>query len=443
MKKIMIAGTHSGCGKTTVTCALLGALKRRGADVVSFKCGPDYIDPMFHKSVLEIPSYNLDSYLMDAETVRYLLRKNGGDISLIEGVMGFYDGLNFTETGSAYEISRITGADVILIVDARGMSASAAAVLKGFKEFKENNITGVIFNNLPERLYGSMARECEKLGLECFGFMPHMDGARIESRHLGLVTAREITDIKEKMSILADNAERYIDIDKILETAADDGDTKIGICTAGHVADVKIAVAYDKAFCFYYEDNLGLLREMGAELVFFSPLNDEKVPEYDGLILGGGYPELYAEILEGNGESLRSVKEAIEGGMPCIAECGGFMYLHETMEDINGRGHKTVGVIKGACRKTDSLQRFGYMEMTAQSDNILCKRGEKIRAREFHYFDSDNCGNGFIAEKNGKKWECVHTENNLFAGFGHIHFYTNTRLAENFIKSCEEYKCTR
>lgn len=442
MKKIMIAGTNSGCGKTTVTCAVLQALVNRNLSVSSFKCGPDYIDPMFHKTVIGASSYNLDSYLMDSDTVKYLLQKNGGEISVIEGVMGFYDGLSFTEKGSSYELSQITNTNVILVVNCKGMSLSAMAVIKGFKELKRNNIIGVIFNNLPEKLYNDMAGECRKLGVEPLGFMPYIKEAQIGSRHLGLVTAQEISDIKDKMNILADYAERYINIDKILEIA-DDGDTKTMLPYIDRIADVKIAAARDKAFCFYYEDNLQLLRELGAEIIEFSPLNNESVPECDGLILGGGYPELYADILEKNTGTLNSVKICIQSGMPCIAECGGFMYLHDSIEDNDGRGHKMAGVIKGICRKTDRLQRFGYMEMTAQSDNILCKKGDKIRAREFHYFDSNCCGNGFAAEKNGKTWKCVNTDGNLFAGFTHIHFYANIEFAKNFIKSCEEYKCTR
>ena len=442
MKRIMIAGTHSGCGKTTVMCALLQALVNRGHSVSSFKCGPDYIDPMFHKTVIGADAYNLDSFLMSDETIRYLLKKNSSDINVIEGVMGFYDGLGFTEKGSTYEVSEITETPVILVADCRGKSISAIAEIKGFKEFKENRIAGVVFNNLSEKLYPDMARECEKIGLWPLGFMPRVKDAEIESRHLGLVTAGEIGNIKEKINLLANQAEQTINIDRISELT-ECGDTKADFPEIKKIADVKIAVARDRAFCFYYEDNLNLLREMGAEIEFFSPLKNEQVPECDGLILGGGYPELYAEELEKNTETIQSVKEKIADRIPCIAECGGFMYLHETIEDSNGTAYKTCGVIKDRCKKTDRLQRFGYMEMTAQKDNILCKKGHKIRAREFHYFDSTNCGNGFVAEKNGRQWECVHTENNLFAGFPHIHFYSDISLAENFIRNCEKYRCTK
>ena len=401
----MIAGTNSGCGKTTVTCAVLQALVNRKINVSSFKCGPDYIDPMFHKTVIGTAAYNLDTYLMSNDAVNYLLNKNSGDIAVIEGVMGFYDGFSFTEKGSTHELSEITDTDVILVVNCRGMSLSAMALVKGFKEFRKN--------------------------------------VQISSRHLGLVTAGEIDGIKDKMNLLADYAEKYIDIDKILEISENDRDTKFTSLEITKKYNVKIAVAYDRAFCFYYEDNLNLLSERGAEIVKFSPLENESVPQCDGLILGGGYPELYADILEKNTGTLNSVKECVESGVPCIAECGGFMYLHEIMEDSDKNEHGMVGIIKGTCRKTDRLQRFGYMEMTANRDNILCKKGDKIRAREFHYFDSDCNGNGFTAVKNDRQWECVNVDKNLFAGFPHLHFFANINFAENFMKSCEEYKCTK
>ncbi len=442
MKRIMIAGTHSGCGKTTITCAILQALKNRDLNVSSFKCGPDYIDPMFHKTVIDADAYNLDSYLMADDTIKYLLQKNSRDISIIEGVMGFYDGLGFTEKGSTYELSEITETPVILVANCRGKSLSAIAEIKGFKEFKKNRIAGVIFNNLPEKLYADMARECKKNGVEPLGFMPRVKGAEIKSRHLGLVTAEEIRDIKERINLLAEQAEQTINIERLSEFA-ECGDTKINFPKINKTADVRIAAARDRAFCFYYEDNLNLLREMGAEIVYFSPLKNERVPECDGLILGGGYPELYTDILEENTTTLQSVKKKIESGMPAIAECGGFIYLHQAIEDADGKTHKMADVIEGTCRKTDRLQRFGYMEMTAQTDNILCKKGHKIRAREFHYFDSSSCGSGFIAEKNGRQWECVHIENNLFAGFPHLHFYADISLAENFIRSCEKYRCIK
>lgn len=441
MKHIMLAGTHSGCGKTTVTCALLAALTERDTKAAAFKCGPDYIDPMFHREVLAVPSHNLDSFLMTRDTIKYLLQKNSREINIIEGVMGFYDGLGFSEKGSSYEISEITETPVILVADCRGRSVSSLAEIKGFKDFKNNNITGVIFNNLPQKLYSDMARECIRLGIEPLGFMPYVKDARIESRHLGLVTAEEIGDIKTKIKLIAQRAEENINIDRILEIA-ERGDTKIKFPDINKIANVKIAAARDRAFCFYYEDNLDLMREMGAEITEFSPIKNEAVPDCDGLILGGGYPELYADILEKNTVTLRSVREKIKNGVPTIAECGGFMYLHDILE-TDGQAYKMAGVIKGACKRTDRLQRFGYMKMTAQADNILCNKGHKIRSREFHYFDSDNCGSSFKAEKKGRQWECVHTESNLFAGFPHLHFYSDISLAENFIKSCEKYKCTK
>ncbi len=442
MRRIMIGGTGSGCGKTTVTCALLSAFKRRGTDVCAFKCGPDYIDPMFHKNVIGAPSYNLDSFFMSDDRINASLAENGGDLAVIEGVMGFYDGIDFSFSGSSHEISRITDTAVVLVADCSGASLSVMASVRGFADFTENNIAGVIFNNLPERLYGKMSDECRKIGLEPFGFLPRIKEARVGSRRLGLVSAEEISDLKEKMRILGEYAEKYIDMDALLR-AAERETRAFSVPKINKISDVRIAVARDRAFCFYYDDNFKLLTKMGAKLVFFSPLANEPVPECDGLILGGGYPELNAHRLEQNAAASLSVREAIGAGMPCIAECGGFMYLHESMEDENGEPHKGVGVIKGKCVRTNSLRHFGYMEMTALRDNILCGRGHKIRAHEFHYYDTDCREHSFEANKNGETWECVVTSKNLFAGFPHIHFGSDVTLAENFLKSCEEYKCTR
>ncbi len=442
MKRIMLAGTGSGCGKTTVTCALLQALTDRGMNVSSFKCGPDYIDPMFHKTVIGADAHNLDSYLMTDDAIRYLLHKNSGEISVIEGVMGFYDGFMSSGKGSSCELSQITDTSVILIVNCAGMSRSAAAVVKGFKDFAPNNIAGVIFNNMPEKLYGALAAQTRAIGVEPLGFLPRIKEAKIDSRHLGLITAPEITDLGAKLRILADYARRFIDIDRILEIA-ERADLHVNAPVINKTADVTLALARDKAFCFCYEDNLDLLRSMGARIAEFSPLANEEVPDCDGLILCGGYPELYADKLEKNTVTLRGVREKIADGAPCIAECGGFMYLHETLCALDGQTHKMAGVIKGVCRAESSLQHFGYMEMTALRDNVLCEKGHKIRAREFHYFKSSADVSQFSAQKGDTKWDCAYADANLFASFAHLHFYSDISIAENFVKSCEEYKCTK
>ena len=438
MKRIMISGTKSGCGKTTITCALLMALVKRGERVSSFKCGSDYVDPMFHRTVIGTEAYNLDSYFYDENTLKYLLARNGLDISVIEGSMGFYDGVMFTERASAYEVSQMTDTPVVLVVNAKGIGNSVNALIKGFKEYKKNNIKGVIFNGIGQMVYEKIKEQCAALKIKPLGYFPYVESAVIESRHLGLVAASEIDGLRYKMEILAKTAEECLDIDGILELCSEK-ELKYRPIKTEKLADVRIAVARDKAFCFYYSNGLELLEDMGAKLVYFSPLNDTSLPENtDGLIIGGGYPELYAEALSLNTEMRESIREAVENGMPCIAECGGFMYLHERMGDFTNKEYDGVGLIKGSCRRMDTLNNFGYMEMTAKKDTLLCKKGEKIRAHEFHYFVSDNNGDAFTADKGDKAWDCVVAEGNLIAGFPHIYFYANPSFAENFIKKCGE-----
>lgn len=439
MKKIMIAGASSGSGKTTVVCALLEYLISRGVNISSFKCGPDYIDTMFHKEVIGAPSYNLDSYFMDEGTLKYLFRKNSGDISVIEGVMGFYDGIGFTEKASSYEISEITETPVVLVIDARGMANSAGAVIRGFLSYRKNNIKGVIFNRVSAPTYEKLRAVCEKEGVRPLGYLPFNESARLESRYLGLVTAAEVKDLKEKLHSFSEIAAKTLDIDGIIETAAEE---YVEPYAEPEIRErVRIAVARDRAFCFYYEDNFNLLRSLGAQIVEFSPIKDSALPEnIDGIIFGGGYPELYAETLSANKPMLDEVKKAVANGLPCIAECGGFMYLHEGIKDVTGNRYEMVGAIRGDAFKTDRLQRFGYIEMEAQRDNLLCKKGGKIRAHEFHYYDSENNGSDFIARKNDREWDAAHADETLFAGYGHMHFYANTDFAKSFIDHCEKRK---
>jgi cobyrinic acid a,c-diamide synthase len=430
----MIAGTGSGCGKTTVACAVLSALKNRGMDIGAAKCGPDYIDPMFHRSVIGAPSTNLDPFFFDDNTLKYLLAKNGAgrELTVIEGVMGYYDGLGLsTSKASAYDLARITKTPVILTVNAKGASLSILAQIKGFAEFAaESNIRGVILNNCTERVYSALAPLIEeRLGIRPLGYLPRMAEAEIGSRHLGLITADEIADLKERLARLAEQAEKNLDINGIIELAGEAPELEYEPVTVEKREPVRLAVARDAAFCFYYEDSLDLLREMGAELVPFSPLADERLPEgVDGLYLGGGYPELNKEKLSANRAMRESIRSALEGGLPCLAECGGFMYLTEAIG-----GLPMVGFIKGNCSDRGRLTRFGYVTLTAERDNMLCKKGESIPAHEFHHWDAEDAGGGFTASKpDGREWACVHATETLYAGFPHIHFYANPAFAEGF-----------
>ncbi|MCR4861824.1 MAG: cobyrinate a,c-diamide synthase [Ruminococcus sp.] len=437
MRRIIIGGTKSGCGKTTVTCALLAALKRRNMDVSAFKCGPDYIDPMFHRKVIGVTSHNLDCFFCGSDTLLALLDEYGGksDVSVIEGVMGFYDGTN----GSAHSLSEITETPAIIVIDCKGMSDSIGAVMSGFLNYRPNRIAGFIFDRLPEKLIPLAERLCTELGTEYFGCLPKSD-ITIESRHLGLVTADEIADIQTKLSSLGELAEKYICLDKIINCcdAPLPGYTPLKV--PFFCKSPEIAVARDSAFCFIYQENIELLEKMGCRIMYFSPLSDSEVPKADGLILSGGYPELYAEKLSNNRSMLESVKKCITGGMPVIAECGGFMYLHDSLTDKSGTVYPMAGVITGSTFPTDKLQRFGYITLNAKSDNILCGQGGMLRAHEFHYWDSTSCGSGFTAEKSdGRTWDCCHSGMNIYAGFPHIYFYSDIASAKRFVKKCIEY----
>ncbi|MCM1507176.1 MAG: cobyrinate a,c-diamide synthase [Ruminococcus flavefaciens] len=438
MRRIIIAGTHSGCGKTTVTCALLSALAERGLKVSSFKCGCDYIDPMFHEKIIGVESHNLDTFFCNDDTVRHILHENAtdSDISVIEGVMGFYDGVD--GRGSAHSVSEITDSPAVLVIDCKGMSESIGAVARGFLDYRKNNIAGIIFNRLPERLIPLAKRICRELNTEYFGCMP-VHKYTVESRRLGLVTADEIPDIKEKIRLLGGLAEKYILIDRIMEIS-DRAFPEFAGLNIKKIGSPVIAVARDKAFCFIYRDNIELLEKMGCKIEYFSPMHDNGVPENaDGLVLYGGYPELWAESLSENISMLESVKETIRKGIPVIAECGGFMYLHDCMTD-SGKSYNMVGVLKGNAYKTDRLQRFGYITLSAENDSLLFRKDRKVPAHEFHYWDSTDNGNALTAEKaDGRSWQCGVCSETMYAGFPHIYFYSDISIAERFVKACLKY----
>lgn len=439
MSRILIAGTHSGSGKTTVTCALLSALKARGLEVSAFKCGPDYIDPMFHREVVGVRAHNLDAFFCDDKTLRGQLVAHAGDISVIEGVMGYYDGIGPEGRASTYNVARVTDTPVVLVVDAKGMHASAGAVLQGFRDYQPgSHIDGVIFNGITPSLYEDYRQIAENAGVPSLGFLPRQPELSIGSRHLGLVTAGEIADIREKLTRLGQLAEQYIDIAALL-ALADSANALEPTASIPKLLGkaVRIGVARDAAFCFLYQENLELLESLGAELAFFSPLQDNALPkDIGGLYLPGGYPELHLEALSANIAMRNAIYYAVSSGLPTIAECGGFMVLHETLD-----GYPMAGCIAAKAFRTDRLQRFGYVTLTAAVDNLLCRKGESIREHEFHYYDSDDNGSGFTAAKtrNGMEYACIHATDSLYAGFPHLYFPANPAFAESFVRKAAEY----
>ena len=442
--RFMITAPNSGSGKTTITCAILKALLNQGLKPAAFKAGPDYIDPMFHSRVVGAKSRNLDIFMLGENTCRYLLAKNTQniDVAVLEGVMGFYDGIGTTPEGSAYALAKETDTPVIMTVAAKGASLSLAALINGFKNFREDsNIKGVILNNVSEMTYRYYKDVIEKeTGVKLLGYMPEMDDCGFESRHLGLITAEEINDLQAIINRLAEQAAATIDIAAIIEIAKEAPVLSCMEPKTEKVAKVRIAIAQDKAFCFYYQDSLDLLVEMGAELVPFSPLVDKEIPPCEGLFLGGGYPELYAEQLAKNTSMLASIKQFVLQNKPCLAECGGFMYLMERYTDKDGASWPWVGAIKGEVYMTKKLKRFGYITLESSNDNLLAKIGEKINAHEFHYSDSTANGSSFVAKKasSNAQWECINADDSLCAGYPHMHLWGNPNFAANFIRACKK-----
>lgn len=450
--RIMIAAPSSGSGKTLVTCGILKALQKRGQRPVSFKCGPDFIDPMFHERVLGVPADNLDLFLCGREKTMQILRQHykQADIAVMEGVMGYYDGWSLdTDNGSSFAVAALTETPVILVISCKGMGLSIVPMIEGFMNFREGSrISGVILNGISKMLFMRLKELIEsRLPLPVIGYVPVLEELHFDSRHLGLVMPGEVKEIETQLELLGTVIEETVDMDKLLEIAnkADkilQKDTVPERNSGGSKKPVQIAVARDDAFCFYYKANLELLKQLGCELVPFSPLTDKKLPAHvQGLLLGGGYPELYAKELSENRSMLCSMRDVLHRGLPCIAECGGFMYLHEEMESKEGNLYPLTGIVKGRAFRTKKLVRFGYITITAQEDQVYQKAGERLRAHEFHYWDSTDSGSCYLAEKpDGKrKWNCIHVDGNLFAGYPHIHLCSNQTFAQKFVEVCSRW----
>ncbi len=442
--RLLFAAPASGSGKTTVVCGLLRALKNRGKGVRAFKCGPDFIDPLFHETVVGVPSGTLDLFFSDQDQLKRLYCRHaaGADLCLIEGVMGYYDGLGAaTDRASSYAVARALDAPVVLIVDGRGQSLSALATLEGFLRFREDSrIRGVLFNRMSESVYNALKPQVEALGVRPLGYVPKAPEVMVESRHLGLVTPGEIEDLGQKLDALAALLERTVDMEGLLALAG--SAPALEAPPAPPIPPLprtRIAVARDQAFCFLYRDNLDLLADYGAELTFFSPLHDDALPAgAQGLILPGGYPELHARALSENESMRRSVREAIQNGLPCLAECGGFLYLHRELEDMEGRSWPMAGVLDARAYRTPRLGRFGYITLTAKADTAFLPAGEIVRGHEFHYFESESCGDALRAQKptGSRGWDCGHSRGNLLMGFPHLYYPSDPQLIERFLRAC-------
>lgn len=447
--RILIAAAGSGSGKTMLTCALLAALKERGLSVRAFKCGPDYIDPMFHREVIGVPSRNLDTFFSDEEQVQELFSEGAKacDISVVEGVMGLYDGLGGIETkGSAYDLACTLKMPVILVVDAHGMGRSLLPLIAGFLQYDtEKRICGIILNRVTEHFYQTIAPLIEKeLKISVLGFFPQAKDIAVESRHLGLKLPEEIEGLKAQTKKAAELLTEHISLEKVLAAAKQKAEP-FSVCipeTKRQKQTVKIGIAKDAAFCFYYEDNLRLLSRYGAELIPFSPLSDKKLPEgIQGLILGGGYPELYAKELEANGVMRNAIRNAVQKKMPVIAECGGFMYLHGELVDEEENAHAMCGVLQKKCVYKGKLVRFGYVEVREKQPHFL-KEGACILGHEFHYYDSEDNGADCVAKKpvSGKSWDCVHETDCAYLGFPHLYYPSNPAFVRHFVETAMRYE---
>ena len=524
--RILIAGTRSGSGKTTVTVAIIAALKARGFPIAAFKCGPDYIDPMFLSAALEVPARNLDPYFSTRDALRHTVAESGTSLAVIEGVMGYYDGLGSTTRASTFDVAAATETPVILVLDPSGMAASAAALLQGFIQYRTpSHLTAVILNNTTQGTYSLVEPLIRAAGLIPLGYLPRLESVTWPTRHLGLTTATEIPTLSASIAALASAAEDHLDLDSLLRCAStalalpfpgDEGLAEPGLsrCLAPAFAfmteepspchslsihklaenpqvslsalrprpaggyptdggreipsgfpfrvrwggipprqaanpettiwvertDSRIAIANDESFCFVYAETIQLLKDLGAEIVYFSPTHDPHIPDADALYLPGGYPELHAETLSANLTMRNDIKSWVQGGVPTIAECGGFMYL---LDDIDG--YPMAGAIPGSATITNHLQHFGYAALTAASDNMLLRKGETMPVHEFHYADSTSNGRAFSAAKasTGEVYLCGHATDTLYAGFPHLYLPAFPQAAVRFLERARLHREAR
>lgn len=446
MIQFLLAAPRSGSGKTTMTCALLMALKRRGCAPCAFKSGPDYIDPMFHRAVLGVESHSLDLFFSAPETVRALYARGaaGHGAAVCEGAMGFYDGLGgVSDRASAWHLADTLGLPVLLVVEPKGQSLTLAAELNGLKNFRTpSHIAGILLNNCTARMHALLAPMLEKeTGLPVLGFLPKLPEAVIGSRHLGLYTAAEVENLQQKLTLLADAAEEHIDWPRLLALCEKEPPA-LPVQPEMPPARVRIAVARDEAFCFTYAETLEAFRDAGAEVVFFSPLRDTALPEnIGGLYLPGGYPELHAKELSENTSLLREIKQKIESGLPTAAECGGFLYLGQSLTDAEGQSWPMAGVLPGEAKDAGRLVRFGYAALSADSDSMLFRAGENFPIHEFHHWDSTANGTALAAKKpvGGAAWRCGFVNEHFYAGFPHL-YWAGTPLPQRFAAAAENYR---
>lgn len=451
MKKILIAGTNSGVGKTTISLGIMQALTKRNLKVQPYKVGPDYIDPSYHTFITGRDSRNLDSYMLDDEKIKYIFKNasKDADISVIEGVMGLYDGfgIDLNSCTSSYT-SKILKSPVILVINGKAMSSSAAAMVLGYKELdKEVNIKGVIVNNVKTKNHYELIKEAiEKYcNVEVLGYFPPNEKFKLDSRHLGLVPSVEIEALTEKFYDLGSEIEKYINIDRLIEISeSEEIETSFELNELPKFKNKSIAVAYDKAFNFYYKENLELLNQMNIEIKTFSPLYDEIVPKADCIYIGGGFPEVFAKELGINKKMRESIKKAHENNVSIYAECGGLMYLGEKLLDLDGNEYEMVGIFEGISKMTKSLKRFGYCDGIAKVDTVFSNKGDIIKGHEFHHSEfnsNEECSYKMVKKRGNKivdEWYGGYSKGNTLATYLHTHFYNNLDSIIKFVGGKDE-----
>jgi cobyrinic acid a,c-diamide synthase len=453
-RRLVIAGTGSGVGKTTLTIGLMSALKKKGYIVQGFKCGPDYIDPTYHTAVTGRPGRNLDSWMLKSEMVKEIVCRGsrGADISIIEGVMGFFDGHNpMNNNGSTAEISMITESPVVLVVDCASMARSAAAIVKGFQVFlKGTNIVGVIVNQVGSEGHFQLVKTAieQECSIPVLGYLKRDQDISIPERHLGLIPSVERGELNPFFERLGNQVLETIDVDTLYELAKTSSlKIKDSQFKSKKKHEIRMAVARDAAFNFYYQENFEMLEASGAELVEFSPLKGEGLPEdVDGLYIGGGFPEEFAAELAEQRSVKNSIRIAIENGLPALAECGGFMFLTESIETTEGKSYEMAGIIPGMVKMQTQLAALGYREITGAEGNYLLAPNLKAKGHEFHYsvfHPKAEIQHSYQTKGMGGFKKEGFMRGNLIAGYTHFHFGSCPEMVENWMKKCEEYKRTR
>lgn len=448
MRLLVVAGTGSGVGKTTVTLGLLEAYRRRGLTVQAFKVGPDFIDPGFHELVTGRPSFNLDGWMCGRDWVRATVAQRAAtaDLAVVEGVMGCFDGADATgDDGSTAQVAKWLGAPVVLVIDASGQSRSAAAVVQGFERFDPDlRVVAVIANRVGGQGHGAWIREAIRASCSAvpLGAIPHREDLALPERHLGLVTAREGTLTADHRRRLAETIEASVDLDQLLALAAPPVvESATPPAPAPARVRARIGVAHDDAFQFYYPDNLELLRAAGAELVFWSPLTDAGLPDVDGLYFGGGYPELHARRLSENASVMKAVGECAAIGRPIYAECGGLMYLAETLENLEGERYSMAGVLPTIVHMTPRRMVLGYAEVSFVASTPLGDAGALARGHEFHFSTIDPVPASVtrayrVSGRGGGDRLEGYLVGRALISYVHLHFGSNPPLAQNFVDAC-------